>query len=112
MKIVLDAHISGEAFGVLISGVEETIADTDREEWVGRVAAKSLTGMVGGYFRIHDECHLPRSSRGPAPPAGRVERLPQHATINQPFHRSTIREFTQRKLNNPRVIQLQTDNVE
>jgi hypothetical protein len=45
MRILLDAHISGrtvgkslvEAFRVLISGVEETIADTWQEEWVARV---------------------------------------------------------------------------
>jgi predicted nuclease of predicted toxin-antitoxin system len=32
------SSVRNEAFGVLILGVEETIADTNQEEWVDRVA--------------------------------------------------------------------------
>ena len=36
--ILVPASVRNEAFGVLISGVEEAIADTDQEEWADRVA--------------------------------------------------------------------------
>src|SRR5215204_1147192 len=36
--MLVPSSVKNEAFGVLISGVEETIADTDQEEWVDRVA--------------------------------------------------------------------------
>jgi predicted nuclease of predicted toxin-antitoxin system len=36
--ILVPSSVRNEAFGVLISGVEETIADTEQEEWVDRVA--------------------------------------------------------------------------
>jgi hypothetical protein len=35
--ILVPASVRNEAFGVLISGVEETLADTGQEEWVNRV---------------------------------------------------------------------------
>jgi len=36
--ILVPSSVRNEAFGVLISGVEETIADTNQEDWVDRVA--------------------------------------------------------------------------
>src|SRR5215210_2660859 len=36
--ILVPSSVRNEPFGVLISGVEETIADTDQEEWVDCVA--------------------------------------------------------------------------
>jgi predicted nuclease of predicted toxin-antitoxin system len=35
--ILVPSSVRNEAFGVLISGVEETLADTDQEEWIDRV---------------------------------------------------------------------------
>jgi predicted nuclease of predicted toxin-antitoxin system len=35
--ILVPASVRNEAFGVLISGVEKTLADTGQEEWVDRV---------------------------------------------------------------------------
>ncbi len=35
--ILVPSSVRNEAFGVLISGVEETLADTGQEEWVDRV---------------------------------------------------------------------------
>jgi Domain of unknown function (DUF5615) len=35
--ILVPSGVRNEAFGVLISGVEKTIADTTQEEWVDRV---------------------------------------------------------------------------
>ncbi|MCA1717605.1 MAG: DUF5615 family PIN-like protein [Actinobacteria bacterium] len=35
--ILVPSSVRNEAFGVLISGVEKTIADTTQEEWVNRV---------------------------------------------------------------------------
>jgi predicted nuclease of predicted toxin-antitoxin system len=35
--VLVPSSVKNEAFGVLISGVEETIADTSQEEWVDRV---------------------------------------------------------------------------
>src|SRR5215210_4376416 len=35
--ILVPASVRNEAFGVLISGVEKTIADTTQEEWANRV---------------------------------------------------------------------------
>ncbi len=35
--ILVPSSVRNEAFGVLISGVEETLADTSQEEWVDRV---------------------------------------------------------------------------
>ena len=34
---LVPASVRNEAFGVLISGVEETLANTGQEEWVDRV---------------------------------------------------------------------------
>jgi predicted nuclease of predicted toxin-antitoxin system len=36
--ILVPSSVSNEAFGVLISGVEETLADTSQENWSERVA--------------------------------------------------------------------------
>jgi predicted nuclease of predicted toxin-antitoxin system len=36
--ILVPSSVRNEAFGVLITGVEETLADTEQEEWVDRVA--------------------------------------------------------------------------
>ncbi len=36
--ILVPPSIRNEAFGVLISGVEETLGDARQEDWVGRVA--------------------------------------------------------------------------
>jgi predicted nuclease of predicted toxin-antitoxin system len=36
--ILVPSSVRNEAFGVLISGVEETLADTGQEEWVDRAA--------------------------------------------------------------------------
>jgi predicted nuclease of predicted toxin-antitoxin system len=36
--ILIPSSVRNEAFGVLISGVEETLADTNQEEWADRVA--------------------------------------------------------------------------
>jgi predicted nuclease of predicted toxin-antitoxin system len=35
--ILVPSSVRNEAFGALISGVEETLADTDQEEWIDRV---------------------------------------------------------------------------
>jgi predicted nuclease of predicted toxin-antitoxin system len=35
--ILVPASVRNEAFGILISGVEKTLADTAQEEWVDRV---------------------------------------------------------------------------
>jgi len=35
--ILVPSSVRNEAFGVLILGVEETLADTDQEEWIDRV---------------------------------------------------------------------------
>ncbi len=35
--VLVPSSVRNEAFGVLISGVEETLADTEQEEWVNRV---------------------------------------------------------------------------
>ena len=35
--ILVPSSVRNEAFGVLISGVQETLADTGQEEWVDRV---------------------------------------------------------------------------
>jgi predicted nuclease of predicted toxin-antitoxin system len=35
--ILVPSSVRNEAFGVLISGVEETLTDTGQEEWVNRV---------------------------------------------------------------------------
>jgi predicted nuclease of predicted toxin-antitoxin system len=35
--ILESSSVRNEAFGVLISGVEETLADTDQEGWIDRV---------------------------------------------------------------------------
>jgi predicted nuclease of predicted toxin-antitoxin system len=35
--ILAPSSVRNEAFGVLISGVEETLADTNQEEWINRV---------------------------------------------------------------------------
>lgn len=35
--ILVPSSVRNEAFGVLISGLEETLADTDQEEWIDRV---------------------------------------------------------------------------
>jgi predicted nuclease of predicted toxin-antitoxin system len=36
--ILVPSSIRNEAFGVLISGVEETLADTGQEDWIDHVA--------------------------------------------------------------------------
>jgi predicted nuclease of predicted toxin-antitoxin system len=36
--ILVPSSVRNEAFGVLISGVEETLANTRQEEWIDRVA--------------------------------------------------------------------------
>jgi len=36
--ILVPSSVRNETFGVLISGVEETLADTAQEDWVDRVA--------------------------------------------------------------------------
>jgi hypothetical protein len=36
--MLLPSSVRNEAFGVLISGVEETLVDTRQEEWVDRLA--------------------------------------------------------------------------
>jgi Domain of unknown function (DUF5615) len=35
--ILVPSSVKNEAFGVLSSGLEETLADTDQEEWIDRV---------------------------------------------------------------------------
>src|SRR5215218_5455902 len=35
--ILVPSSVRNEAFGAVISGVEETLADTDQEEWIDRV---------------------------------------------------------------------------
>jgi hypothetical protein len=36
--ILVPSSVRNEAFGVLITGVEETLADTNQEDWIDRVA--------------------------------------------------------------------------
>jgi hypothetical protein len=36
--ILVPSSVGNEAFGALISGAEETLAETNREDWIDRVA--------------------------------------------------------------------------